>query len=512
MCIRRLIVTALLLTGVSCAGTGALQNGTYEDAKRAAERTSRSLLQDTRLRERPLSHVVRNPQLSAAERTEILKILLDRGALVDALDARGDTSLIWAARVGHVAAARVLLDAGARIDMVNRDGESPFSLALTRADVEMAQLLVERGAARDTRNNENESPLFVAAKEGNAEEVDRLIALGSPLEIRGHTALMGAALGGHLDLARRLVEAHGARVETTNGFGETAATYAAESGSLEFIDYLIAHGETCRSGGRTPLMAAAAAGHVAIVDRLLVEGVEPGQVSPGQVPALAQAAVRRHEAIACRLVDAGSPLEVEVEDAQLRAAGHETIADCLVDASRIDEAIEHLEGAALGYDESAYEFAALADEHQTKIRIERLKVYLEFGLIGLAIMGQEWATSVQARQLAQLQALQYMSEHGLGPEAYSAAYDPGRVMGPSPGWGVAMGQGINSPRPFHRLPEHLVYAEIVREAHKMEAAMAERARTLRARAAALRGSRPQGTEGVRPARTSSTICWRNSAG
>ncbi|EGZ08506.1 hypothetical protein PHYSODRAFT_527526, partial [Phytophthora sojae] len=53
---------------------------------------------------------------------KVVKLLLDRGAMVDSVDKVGDSSLISAAINGHVAVVNYLVEKGAFIELTNRQG------------------------------------------------------------------------------------------------------------------------------------------------------------------------------------------------------------------------------------------------------------------------------------------------------------------------------------------------------------------------------------------------------
>lgn len=84
-------------------------------------------------------------------RPQLVKLLLDRGAEVDANDSLEGRPLHQAAEGGHVEAARILLAAGARIDHENRYGHLPIHCAAFGGSVEMLKLLKDAGAALDAK-------------------------------------------------------------------------------------------------------------------------------------------------------------------------------------------------------------------------------------------------------------------------------------------------------------------------------------------------------------------------
>lgn len=70
-----------------------------------------------------------------------IKLLLEAGAKVDAVDQAGDTPLHEAVRLGSLRGAAALLAGGAKATVKNRQGETPRALAKQRGNAEMIALL-----------------------------------------------------------------------------------------------------------------------------------------------------------------------------------------------------------------------------------------------------------------------------------------------------------------------------------------------------------------------------------
>lgn len=84
---------------------------------------------------------------------DVVRILLERGAHVDAQDRRGYTPLMAAAQSGHIAIVRVLLERGADPNSATRSGETALLFAAMFADPDVVRALLDAGARRDTRNS-----------------------------------------------------------------------------------------------------------------------------------------------------------------------------------------------------------------------------------------------------------------------------------------------------------------------------------------------------------------------
>ncbi|MCK5667290.1 MAG: ankyrin repeat domain-containing protein, partial [Thiotrichaceae bacterium] len=84
--------------------------------------------------------------------TEAIKILLNKGAKIDAIDSDGWTALFSAAKNNSSEAIEMLLKEGANIDAVDRYGETALFLAVKRDCVEATKLLLQSGADVTIKN------------------------------------------------------------------------------------------------------------------------------------------------------------------------------------------------------------------------------------------------------------------------------------------------------------------------------------------------------------------------
>ncbi|HZF28025.1 MAG TPA: ankyrin repeat domain-containing protein [Gammaproteobacteria bacterium] len=238
-------------------------------------------------------------------RPEAVKLLLAHGADPNATErAFGETALMWAAGHGHADAIRALAAGGAKLDAHAATIDLPptkvnFSFAVTTA--------LPRGGM---------TALMYAAREGQLDAATALAEAGADLNAvdpEGTTALVIAIINAHYDVAARLVE-EGADPNIGDTAG-MAALYAAvdmvhmapfvnrpsprASGSLssaDLVTVLLEHGanpnaalrapllmrqhnggDPSLGNGATPLMRAAKAADVALMQTLLDHGADPSR-------------------------------------------------------------------------------------------------------------------------------------------------------------------------------------------------------------------------------------------
>ena len=153
-------------------------------------------------------------------------------------DTKTAEALFKAAKGGNAAKVRQLLAAGAPIEASDRERMTPVMLAAQAGQVEAFRALVEHGANLHALGMDQVDLLECAAEGGNVEIIRFLIEKGLPLEGHwqpripslkrmGHiTPLQMAALNGHVDAVRVLLEAGADRNATFDG--QTALERAEE--------------------------------------------------------------------------------------------------------------------------------------------------------------------------------------------------------------------------------------------------------------------------------------------
>ncbi|MCY4173388.1 MAG: ankyrin repeat domain-containing protein [Cyanobacteria bacterium MAG CAR3_bin_5] len=142
------------------------------------------------------------------------------------------TPLHKAASVNHVEMVELLLQHGADINAEDRSENSPLHLAIYAGHGDLARLLIEAGADVQARNHAGNTPVQMAAFAGLPEVIKLLVDAGSPVNLQdqvGDTPLHDAVLQGQAEAARVLLEA-GADVNAANNAGHTPLELARQQG------------------------------------------------------------------------------------------------------------------------------------------------------------------------------------------------------------------------------------------------------------------------------------------
>ena len=301
----------------------------------------------------PLSLACANGSLAMVE------TLLGAGANPSAALSTGETALMAAAHTGKVDVVSALLAYGADVN-AHEDERRQTALmrAVAEGHSEVVEVLIENGADVHARSTGGFTPLLFAARAGHLDSARMLFAAGADLNEAtpdGHTALLVASASmmaisafeysltvtpsGHEALAVFLLD-NGADPASADNLGTTALHAAVQTGKLELVTALLAHGANPNAQlvksppplagdfvsyrnyvGATPFwLAAAAREPVVEMMRLLVAaGADPNLAAVGDTtPLMAGVGMVQYEArmaaedLALQVVDVAVQLGADV--------------------------------------------------------------------------------------------------------------------------------------------------------------------------------------------------------
>ena len=159
---------------------------------------------------------------------------------VDARDSLDWTKLHSAAALGRTELIELLLIKGANVRAQAKDGSTPLHLAVKRGQADAARFLLAHGADAAITDAQGSTPLHLAAEGTVVELIGELATHGTPLDALngdGWTALHLAANRGHAEMTEALLEA-GAERTTAAANGWTALKVALMSGHAPVCDLL----------------------------------------------------------------------------------------------------------------------------------------------------------------------------------------------------------------------------------------------------------------------------------
>jgi ankyrin repeat protein len=145
--------------------------------------------------------------------SSVVRMLEMRSIDVEAKEEEyGYTCLMMAAYHGHLAICRLLIDKGAQVEAKVRGGWTPLLCAAHRGLGEIVRLLCDHGADVEACNRWGRRPLHLAAYYG------------------------------HISVVKELIEERNAEVNARTNDGETALTMARHYNKLDVAAYLVSRG------------------------------------------------------------------------------------------------------------------------------------------------------------------------------------------------------------------------------------------------------------------------------
>ena len=127
---------------------------------------------------------------------EVIKVLLENNANIEATDNSERTSLILATLYGHIKTVKLLLDAGANIEAAGRNRQtSLITAASNNGRIRILKILLAAGADTEAEDYQENTSLLVASGFGRVQIVKILLAAGADVEaadINGEKSLSSA--------------------------------------------------------------------------------------------------------------------------------------------------------------------------------------------------------------------------------------------------------------------------------------------------------------------------------
>jgi len=255
-------------------------------------------------------------QAARAGDIDQVKLLISKGADVNAQDEKENTPLRYAAQTGKMEAVRLLVEAGAD---VNAGSWPPLRAAVDEDNIAMAEYLISHGANVNSKGNYVLTPLQQAPYSSSIEMIKMLIAKDADVNAGPWTALHSAVQKGRRDIVELLIQ-NGADVNAKQKGGYAPLYYAISNKDLGMVKLLITKGADVNAGPHPALHSAAQRGRSDIAELLIQKGASVNAKDKRGYPPLYYAISNKHLDTAKLLIAHGA--DVNTKDKQGLTALH----------------------------------------------------------------------------------------------------------------------------------------------------------------------------------------------
>ncbi|XP_044726613.1 serine/threonine-protein phosphatase 6 regulatory ankyrin repeat subunit B-like isoform X3 [Chrysoperla carnea] len=179
------------------------------------------------------------------DHSQVVEVLLEYNANVNVRNhIDRETPLHVSARSRDVEICKMLLNKGADVDAKEKNGSTALHIATEEGSNEIVKLLLERGAKVDSKNKCNITPLYLSAQRDHQEIIETLLKFGADINSRnkyGRTALHIASFKEHVKVVTTLLE-YGCDINSRDWVGKTALHIASHLGHNEVVTTLLEYG------------------------------------------------------------------------------------------------------------------------------------------------------------------------------------------------------------------------------------------------------------------------------
>jgi len=223
-----------------------------------------------------------------------------------------------AAQEGHIGIIKLLLDKGADLNAQSGEYCNALQAASYNGHDDMVRLLLDRGANVNARGGKYCNALQAASSGGHAVIAKILVGKGAYVNAQGGhygNALLAASFRGHADIVRLLLD-EGADVNAQGGYYGNALQAASSMGHVEIAKLLLYKGANVNEPGGfeygSALIAALKQNHAEIARLLLDKGANVNMGVPYHYP-LEIASLRCNTEFVKLLLDKGAYINVQGE-------------------------------------------------------------------------------------------------------------------------------------------------------------------------------------------------------
>lgn len=211
--------------------------------------------------------------VTGADWTGMTSLLLQHGARPNVRNARGDSALSIAEKRFDRDVVRVLEAAGAREERsyTSLDETEALVKAARLGDMDKAKSLLNRGAKPDAADKYGVTPLLAATYEGQTAMVKELVSKGAKIDL-SPVGLRDWAFSA----SRAPIRDHDLIQSASRG--DTALLVSIRRGFAELAEFYLKNKADPRLSnrkGEVPIFVAASYGQTAVVEKLLLVGVDP---------------------------------------------------------------------------------------------------------------------------------------------------------------------------------------------------------------------------------------------